>query len=452
MKRSTSIIAMAVSLCLALPLPAQVTTPAPAQSPPPGAAPAAGAKAFSQQELDQLLAPIALYPDALLAQVLMASTYPLEIVAAERWVKANPGLKDKALEDALQQQTWDPSVKSLAVFPQVLTMMSEKIDWTQKLGDAFLAQQKEVMATAQALRAKASAQGSLKDSKEQKVVTEKVENTTVIKIEPTNPEVVYVPTYNPTVVYGAWPYPSYPPYYYYPPGYVAGGALLGFTAGVIVGGALWGNCNWRGGDVNVNVNRYNNFNRTNISNGNWNHNAQHRGAVPYRDQGVAKQYGRGQASDAASRDAFRGRADAGREQIQRGEVSARDVPSRGAGDARTSAATRDMQTGRDGRDMSGSRDMAGSRDMGASSRDMSGTRSASAMDTRGGAQTRDYSNRGASSMNTARSSGNMGGGSYSGARASGSGGGGAARAGGGGGGGARAGGGGGRGGGGGGRR
>ena len=101
MKRSTSIIAMALSLAVALPLPAQVPTPAPAQSPPPGAAPAAGAKAFSQEELDQLLAPIALYPDALFAQVLMASTYPLEIVAAERWVKANPGLKDKALEDAL---------------------------------------------------------------------------------------------------------------------------------------------------------------------------------------------------------------------------------------------------------------------------------------------------------------------------------------------------------------
>jgi len=423
MKRSTSIIAMALSLAVALPLPAQVPTPAPAQSPPPGAAPAAGAKAFSQEELDQLLAPIALYPDALFAQVLMASTYPLEIVAAERWVKANPGLKDKALEDALQQQTWDPSVKSLAVFPQVLTMMSEKIDWTQKLGDAFLAQQKDVMATAQALRAKASAQGSLKDSKEQKVVTEKVENTTIIKIEPTNPEVVYVPTYNPTVVYGAWPYPAYPPYYYYPPGYVyPGGALLGFTAGVIVGGALWGNANWRGGDVNVNVNRYNNFNRTNISNGNWNHNAQHRGAVPYRDQGVAQQYGRGQSAGAASREEFRGRADAGREQIQRGEVSARDVPSRDAGRT-SSAANRDMATGRDGRDMAGSRDMGGGSYGGG--RDMSGTRSASAMDTRGGAQTRDYSNRGASSMNTARSSGNMGGGSYSGARAGGGGGGGA---------------------------
>ena len=247
-------------------------------------------------------------------------------------MKANPGLKGKALEDALQSQTWDPAVKSLAVFPQVLTTMSEKLDWTQKLGDAFLAQQKEVMATAQALRAKAVAQGTLKDTKEQKVSTEVENNTTIIKIEPTNPEVVYVPTYNPTVVYGAWPYPAYPPYYWYPPGYVYpyGGALLGFTAGVIIGGALWGNCNWGGGNVNINVNRYNNFNRTNISNGNWNHNANHRGAVPYRDKGVAQQYGRGQSRDAASRDAFRGRADAGRQSIQRGDVSHPPATSRGA--------------------------------------------------------------------------------------------------------------------------
>jgi hypothetical protein len=227
-----------------------------------------------------------------------------------------------------------------------------------------------VLDTAQSLRSKAVAQGSLKDSNEQKVLTETENNTTVIKIEPTNPEVVYVPTDNPTVVYGAWPYPAYPPYYYYPPGYVAGGALLGFTAGIIVGGALWGNCNWGRGDVNVNVNPYNNFNRTNISNGNWNHAAQHRGAVPYRDKGVAQQYGRGQAADAASRDAFRGRADAGRESISRG-----DVP----------------------------------RDIGGNRGDMSGTRNTNAFDTGRSAQTRDFSNRGNSSMGAARSSGNFGG-------------------------------------------
>jgi hypothetical protein len=282
-----SLIAGAFGLALAMSAMAQV--PPPASSDRASPVPSAATRTFSQQELEQLLAPIALYPDSLLAQILMASTYPLDIVLAERWVKANPSLKNTALQDALQQQPWDPSVKSLVAFPQVLTMMSEKLDWTQKLGDAFLAQQQEAMATAQALRAKAVSQGALKDSKEQKVITATENNTTIIKIEPTDPEVVYVPTYNPTVVYGPWPYPAYPPYYwyppasYYPPGYIAGGALLGFTAGVIIGGALWGNCNWGRGDVNINVNRYNNFNRTNISNGNWKHNADRRGAVPYRD-------------------------------------------------------------------------------------------------------------------------------------------------------------------------
>src|SRR4029079_9172925 len=317
---SRVVAAMTVAL-LALPAPVMGQPPPPpppsgSTAPPPaGAQPADAETTFSKEELEQLVAPIALYPDSLFAQVLMAATYPLDIGMADRWVKANPGIKDKALEDALQKQQWDPAVKSIVVFPQVRMMLSENVDWTQKLGDAFLAQEKDVMATAQALRAKAASEGNLKDSKEQKVITEKVESTTIIKIEPTNPEVVYVPTYNPTVVYGAWPYPAYPPYYYYPPGYVAGGALLGFTAGVIVGGALWGNCGWGGGDVNVNVNKYNNFNRTNVSNKDWQHNTSRRGAVPYRDQNVARQNGRGQAADAASRDAFRGRADSGREQI-----------------------------------------------------------------------------------------------------------------------------------------
>ena len=359
--------------------------PAPAPAPTAAAATASGAAAtpaeptFSQEELDQLVAPVALFPDSLLAQVLMASTYPLEIVSAERWVKANAKLKDKALEDALQKQSWDASVKSLTVFPQVLAMMSEKLDWTQQLGDAFLAQQADVMKTAQALRTKAIAQGTLKDSSEQKVITEKVETTTVIKIEPTNPEVVYVPTYNPTVVYGAWPYPAYPPYYYYPPGYVAGGALLGFTAGVIVGGALWGNCNWGRGDVNVNVNRYNNFNRTNVSNGNWQHNAQHRGAVPYKDQRVAQQNNRGNSAGAAQREAYRGRSEGVQQTGARGDAGAR---SGGAN--------------------AGSFDRASTQGSG---RDASGARGGSAFDTGGRAQTTSASNRGASSMSSARSGG-----------------------------------------------
>ncbi len=167
---------------------------------------------YKQEELNQILAPIALYPDDLIAQILMASTYPLEVVEAARWVKANPNLKGSQLTAALEKQNWDPSVKSLVNFPQVLTMMNDKLDWTQKMGDAFLAQQKDVMNTIQSLRAKAQAQGNLKTTKEQKVVVQ----DQVIVIQPADPQVVYVPTYNPTVVYGAWPYPAYPPYFLLP--------------------------------------------------------------------------------------------------------------------------------------------------------------------------------------------------------------------------------------------
>ena len=217
-----------------------------------------GAQKFKQEELDQMLAPIALYPDSLLTQILMASTYPLEVVQAERWAKQNKDMKGDALAKALEAQSWDPSVKSLVNFPQVLTMMNEKLDWTQKLGDAFLAQQKDVMNTVQKLRAKAQAAGNLKTTKEQVV---KVEQQIII-IEPASPQVVYVPAYNPTVIYGAWWYPAYPPYYYYPPGYVSA-PVVAFTAGVAVGAAwgyAWGHANWHGGDVNINVNQNININ------------------------------------------------------------------------------------------------------------------------------------------------------------------------------------------------
>jgi hypothetical protein len=366
-----------------------------AGAPPPGAPPPAsgGASAsadqtFSQQELEQLMAPIALYPDALLAQILMAATYPLDIVAADRWVKANPSLKDQALQDELQKHPWDPSVKSLAVFPQVLAMMSEKLDWTQKLGDAFLGQKEQVMATAQALRKKAVDSGNLKDSKEQKVITEKTEtNTTIIKVEPANPEVVYVPTYNPTVVYGAWPYPAYPPYSYYPPGYAAGAAFWGFTAGVVVGAALWGGCNWGRGDVNVNVNKYNNFNRTNISNSNWNHNVDRRGSVPYKNDRVAQQYNRGGGQGAQARQQYRGRE--GGQQAGAGARPA-SYDSRGGGGS--------VDRGGGGGGSSFDRGGAGG------SYDRGGGSSAAARNTAfdsggGRASTTSASNRGASSMN-----------------------------------------------------
>ncbi len=289
-------------------------------------------KPFKQEELDQLLAPIALYPDSLLAQIFMASTYPLEVVQAGRWVEQNESLTGDALTAALEQQNWDPSVKSLVNFPQVLQMMNDKIDWTQKLGDAFLAQQKDVMDTAQSLREKAKAEGNLETNQEQKVIVEK--ETQTIIIEPSNPQIVYVPTYNPTVVYGRWWYPAYPPYYYYPPGYVAGAALFSFGVGVAVGAAwgyAWGRCHWGRGNVNININRNTNINtkidRSKYANkvsageggrGSWKHNPEHRKGVSYRDQSTAKKFDRGASGQAQSREAFRGRAEAGRQDLARG--------------------------------------------------------------------------------------------------------------------------------------
>ena len=364
---------------------------------------------FKKEEIEQLVAPIALYPDSLVAQILMASTYPLEVVESARWSKANPNVKDKALEDAMQKQKWDPSVKSLTAFPSVLAMMNEKLDMTQKLGDAFLGQQKEVLAAIQDLRAKADKAGNLKSGKEQTVTTTQEAGQTVIKIEPADPQVVYVPTYNPTVVYGAWPYPAYPPYYYYPPGYAAGGAFFAFTAGVIVGNALWGHCNWGGNNVYINHNTYNNFNKTNIQNGNWNHNAEHRKGVQYRDQATQQKFGGGQRAGVDSREQFRGRADEGRKDIARGDADnfKRDAAtSDRAGNREAGAAGRRGDTGSRSPSAGTSDRSAGA---GLSDRSAGAGNRASApsgFDGIGsGEQTRASSSRGASSRSSAARSG-----------------------------------------------
>jgi Protein of unknown function (DUF3300) len=295
-----------------------------------GAAESAG-QGFKPEEIDALVAPIALYPDELLSQIFMASTYPLEIVEASRWAKQNKNLKGDALAQALEKQDWDPSVRSLVNFPDVLSNMSEKLDWTQKLGDAFLSQQKEVMDAVQRLRAKAQAAGNLQTTEQQKVIVEEK----VIKIEPASPQVVYVPTYNPTVVYGAWPYPAYPPYPWYPPGYAFGASMLAFGTGVALGAAwgfAWGGANWGRGEVNVDVNRNTNFN-TNINReqakqnlqargqregGSFQHDPSHRKGVGYRDNATAQKFNRGGDAQAAkAREDFRGRAESGRQELAR---------------------------------------------------------------------------------------------------------------------------------------
>ena len=360
-----------------------------AQTQPAATAPPAQPSAvFKPEELEQIVAPIALYPDALLAQVFMASTYPLEIVQAARWSREHPEIKGDAVAKEMEAQSWDPAVKSLVAFPDVLVMMNEKLDWTQKLGDAFLAQQKEVMDAVQRLRSKAKESGNLKSSKEQTVKTEPAPAGApapqIIVIESSSPEVVYVPTYNPTVVYGAWPYPAYPPYYYYPPAYVPGAAFFTFSAGVIVGGAIWGNCNWGGSDIDIDVNRYNNFNRNEINHNNinnrsgnkntWQHNAEHRKGVEYRDSATQQKYGRSASQQGAkSREQFRGHADQGRQQISReGAASQRDLSGNqiGTRDAGSTGQYRDL-----GSQQSRDRAAAQSRDTASQNRASSAQRS-----------------------------------------------------------------------------
>ena len=262
-------------------------------------------------QLDQLVAPIALYPDPLLAQVLMASTYPLEIVQADRWAKANKSLKGDALTAALDKQDWDASVKQLVSTPTVLAMMNDKLDWTQALGDAVLAQQADVMDAIQRLRAKAQANGKLETTKQQKVTVTQDQGSPVIEIEPASPEVVYVPYYDPGVVYGAWPYPAYPPYYFPPPaGWVVGGAIatgLAWGAAYAIGHEIWDDFDWHHGNIdvdidrNVNIDANRNFNK-------WEHNSYHRRGVAYDNDAVRNKFANANARPTDRKLDYRGRS------------------------------------------------------------------------------------------------------------------------------------------------
>jgi Predicted membrane protein len=283
----------------------------------PSAVYAQSAAKMSNQQLDSLTAPIALYPDALLAQVLMAATFPQDVEAAAQWSKANSKLQGDDAVKAVASEPWDPSVQSLVAFPQVLATMASKPDWVSQLGTAFLGQPNDVMDSVQRLRKQAQAAGNLKTSSQQKVVVEQ----STIQIVPANPQVVYVPTYNPTVVYGTWPYPAYPPVYVPPPpGYaIASGfaAGLAFGAGIAVANSLWGGFNWNTHDVNINVNRYNNINvnnrlNVNSSTTNWNRNANVNRNV--NNANVNRNVNNNLGS--AQRDAYRGRDDAARAQAQ----------------------------------------------------------------------------------------------------------------------------------------
>src|SRR5215472_13180600 len=284
-------------------------------------------------QLDSLVAPIALYPDPLLAQVLAASTYPVEIIQLQQWLTKNPGLKDKALEDAVSKQPWDPSVKGLAGLPDVIKRLADDIQWTTDLGNAFLAQQKDVMDAVQRMRGKAQAKGNLSSNEQQTVQTKTVENQQVIVIEQANPQVISVPSYNPTVVYGPPPYP-YPPVYYPPPP-PPGSMLISFGIGMAMGAAMggaWGyGCGW-GHSSTVVINNNNNYVRTGGGgSGNWQHNAAHRGGAPYSNRATANQYG-GQGTGAGGRS---------------GQVSAGDRSAGQGGGATTAGGSADRIGSRD---------------------------------------------------------------------------------------------------------
>ena len=373
---SRGVVAIACA-CLLVPgdaaLMAQATTTAAAAAAPAGnddddAPPAK----LPPEQLESLVAPIALYPDDLLAQTLAASTYPLELIQLQQWLAKNKGLKDKALSDAVAKQPWDPAVQSMAAVPEVVKRLSDDIQWTTDLGNAFLAQQSDVMDAVQRMRKKAKEKGALESNQQQKVETKVVETKEVIIVQSANPEVIYVPSYSPAVVYPPPVYP-YPPIYY--PPYYPGAAFVSFGVGMMVGAAFWGgsccHCGWGGGNVNVNVN--NNFNRNaNINTGNkgqgggnsWQHNSQHRGGAPYSDRATANKYGgsaRGDSRQASARQ--QGAGGAG----NRGASPSASNRSAGGGANRGASAGTSNRSGGGGSRGGGS-DSIGGRDVGSSSR------------------------------------------------------------------------------------
>jgi len=312
-------------------------------------------------QLDSLVAPIALYPDPLLAQVLAASTYPLEIMQLQQWLTKNKDLKDKALQDAVMKEPWDATVQALAALPDVVKRLADDIQWTTDLGNAFLAQQSDVMDAVQRMRAKAKSTGNLKSNEQMKVETKVIESKQVIVVEQSKPEVVYVPSYNPTVVYGPPVYP-YPPVYYPPPGAYAAGMAISFGVGMAMG-AAWGggwccNSGWGSNNeitINNNNSFVNNSNRqANVSNrsgnrtGNsWQHNSSHRGGTPYSNKATANRYGGTARGDSMSSR----QANARQNQGQLG----------GRGQAGTTDRGSRQQAGASNRGSSGSNGLGGSR-------------------------------------------------------------------------------------------
>jgi hypothetical protein len=436
-------------LCVAVLLPGNAVVAA-AQAQQPAAAPEEAAVKIPADQLDSLVAPIALYPDALLSQTLVASTYPLEVIQLKQWLDQNKSLKGKALADAAQKQDWDPSIQALAALPDLVKQLAENIKWTTDLGNAFLAQQSDVMDAVQRMRKKAQDAGNLKPSEQQKVETKVVESKQVVIIEQASPEVVYVPSYNPTVVYGAPVYP-YPPISYPPPGYYAAGMAISFGVGVAMGafwsgGAGWG-CGW-GGNNNVYINQNNNFvnnsNRQNINNVNrgnrastqpargnssWQHNPQHRGGAPYSDRSTADRFGGTTRGDSMSNRQANARQNQARQQPAGGDrggtgnrqpgggdrgAGTRDTSNRGAGGDRGAGTQDTSNRGASAGNMDSNRGGGGDR---VGNRQVPNSGSATNRSAFGGASSgnsggaaRASSSRGSSSMGGSRGGGSRGGG------------------------------------------
>ncbi|HYM02113.1 MAG TPA: DUF3300 domain-containing protein [Stellaceae bacterium] len=321
---------LAAALVLALAAPASagaqndIPPPPPGQAPPPppaGSAPSESAApdsgpsvqssaTFSPQQLEQMLAPIALYPDDLLGQILMAATYPLEVVEAARWLQdpGNAALRGDQLAAAVEQQPWDPSVKSLMPFPQVVRMMDARLGWMQQLGDAFIAQQADVMDAVQRLRQQAQAAGRLAAIPHEVATNDGPD----IAIQPADPGMLYVPIYNPADVYGPWPYPDYPPLYFPPPAGYAMVDGIGFGIGVPIIAVFWGwdHWDWRHHHLDVDRDgggRRRDGDRAQNAGTTWQHDPTHRRGVPYHDAATRAQFQRSNVAAApqAHRD-FRG--------------------------------------------------------------------------------------------------------------------------------------------------
>jgi hypothetical protein len=403
-----SVIAM-VLCCALVWSPYAAAVQASAQSPP---QPTSETK-IPNEQLDSLVAPIALYADPLLSQILVACTYPLEIVQLSQWMKKKKASSDKLLEE-VKKEKWDPSVQALVVFPDLVKNLTDNIKWTDDMGNAFLAQQSDVMDAVQRMRLKAKDGGKLVSSEQQKVETKVIEGKTVVMIQPSSTEVVYVPSYDPTYVWGAPAYP-YPAYYYPPAGYYAAGAALSFGVGMMVG-AAWGGGGWGwgagwGGNNNVYVNHNNNFvnnsNRQNLQGGNrvnaqggrsnWQHNPQHRGGAPYSNRATANRYGGTARGDSmANRSAAARQNPSNFGNRQQGNIA--DRSSTGGRGGSTGGAG----SGRGGGDRVGNQSLSSG----------SGSRSGGALSSGGSSRSssRASSSRGASSMGGSRGGGMRGGG------------------------------------------